>query len=345
MAQCHMHGQRSSTILPIYKGSGNKHDPNNYRGISIQSCIAKSFYKVLNNRLCLYLEKKGILKEEQNGFRKDRSCQDHIASLYYILENRKLSKLDTYCCFVDFKKAFDSIPRELLWQKLAKYGINGQILRCLQAAYTNVTSSIRIDNELSNSFEINCGLKQGCPLSPTLFNIYINDLIDDLNQEEEGISFGDCKVNALLYADDVVLLGGSPDQLQRLLHTLGQWCSDNYMHINPSKTKIMHIRHPKKVLCNKTISCCGRPIDYTDCYKYLGIIFTEHLSWNKAIESTAISASTAASYLIAKARASGGFMYETYTHLYNTLVLPIIEYGSFLWASNQLLSFPKFKII
>ncbi len=150
---------------------------------------------------------------EQNGFRKDRSCQDHISSLYYILENRKLSKLDTYCCFVDFKKAFDSIPRELqlLWQKLAKYGINGQILRCLQAAYTNVTSSIRIDKKLSNSFEINCGLKQGCPLSPTLFNIYINDLIDDLNQEDEGISFEDCKVNALLYADDVVLLGGSPD--------------------------------------------------------------------------------------------------------------------------------------
>ena len=50
---------------------------------------------------------------EQNGFRKDRSCQDHISSLYYILENRKLSKLDTYCCFVDFKKAFDSIPSEL----------------------------------------------------------------------------------------------------------------------------------------------------------------------------------------------------------------------------------------
>ena len=112
-----------------------------------------------------------------------------------------------------------------------------------------------------------------------------------IRQEDEGISFGDCKVNALLYADDVVLLGGSPDQLQRLLHTLGQWCSDNYMHINPSKTKIMHIRHPKKVLCNKKFSCCGRPIDYTDCYKYLGIIFTEHLSWNKAIESTAISAS------------------------------------------------------
>ena len=102
----------SSIIQPIYKGKGNKHDPNNYRKITLQSCVAKVFAKIINNRLCNHLESNNLLCEEQNGFRKGRSCQDHISSLYFLIENRKLSKHDTYACFVDFKKAFDSVPRD-----------------------------------------------------------------------------------------------------------------------------------------------------------------------------------------------------------------------------------------
>ena len=94
----------NSIIQPIYKGKGNEHDPKNYRGITMQSCVAKVFAKIINNRLCNYLESKNLLHEEQNGFRKGCSCQDHISSLYFLIENRKLSKQDTYACFVDFKR-------------------------------------------------------------------------------------------------------------------------------------------------------------------------------------------------------------------------------------------------
>ena len=105
-----------SSLVPIYKGNGSKHDPNNYRGIAIQPCIVKGFCKILNNRLTTYLDYNNILCEEQCGFRKKRSCQDQIFTLFNILENRKLCKKDTYTCFVGFKKAFDSIPRDKLWQ-------------------------------------------------------------------------------------------------------------------------------------------------------------------------------------------------------------------------------------
>ena len=74
------------------------------------------------------LQANNILHEEQNGFRTTRRCQNHISSLYFLIENRKLNNLDTYTCFVDFKKAFDLIPRELLWQKLTKIGIRGKLL-------------------------------------------------------------------------------------------------------------------------------------------------------------------------------------------------------------------------
>ena len=326
------HAWLGSIIQPIYKGSGNKLDPNNYRGITLQSCVAKAFCKVLNNRLSLYLETNNVLHEEQNGFRKQRNCQDQIFSLYCLIENRKLDKLDTYACFVDFRKAFDSIPRDRLWQKMARNGINDQMLHCIKALYTNTYSRIKINNELTGPLKIDRGVKQGCTLSPTLFNIYINDLIDCLKQESNGLRFGECNITALLYADDLVILGDSPSTLQKLLDALDDWCKHNGMVINPDKTKVVHFRHNRKEICQTAFSCGETLIGYTNCYKYLGVEFTEHLSWTKLIECTSISASRAASYLIAKMRCSGAFSYTVYTYLCNTLILPIIEYSSFIWG-------------
>ena len=120
--------------------------------------------------------------------------------------------------------------------------------------------------------------------------------------------------------------------LQKLLDALKEWCLDNGMSINPNRTKIMHFRYPRKKICQFQFTCGEVTIQYTDCYKYLGVDFSEHLSWAKSVENTAISANKAASYLIAKARSSGAFVYTVYNHLYNTLVLPIIEYSSFIWG-------------
>ena len=219
----------------------------------MQSCVAKAFAKIINNRLCNHLETNNLLCEEQNGFRKGRSCQDHISSLYFLIENRKLSKHDTYTCFVDFKKAFDSVSRDMLWKKLLKAGINSNILSSIKALYRNANSVIKINNDLSSPIMINCGVKQGCLLSPTLFNVFINDLIDLLNQEVNGIDLETCQINALVYADDLVLIADKPDTLDKLLLTLNQWCVENRMCINPDKTKIIHFRQPKKQKSRNTL--------------------------------------------------------------------------------------------
>ena len=137
----------------------------------MQSCVAKAFAKIINNRLCDYLESKNLLQEEQNGFRKGRSCQDHISSLYFLFENRKLSKQDTYACFVDFKKAFDSVPRDLLWKKLIKAGINSKRLTSIKALCRNTNSVIKVNNDLSFTIIINRGVKQGCP-SPLFYLMF-----------------------------------------------------------------------------------------------------------------------------------------------------------------------------
>ena len=95
-----------SIIVPILKPGKDYRDPYGYRSISLMSTVAKLFSTILNKRIVSYLEQHNILHEEQNGFRKFRSCLDHIYTLCTILRNRKTQKLDTFLCYVDFSKAF-----------------------------------------------------------------------------------------------------------------------------------------------------------------------------------------------------------------------------------------------
>ena len=109
-----------SIIQPIHKRGKDPLNPLSYRGISLMSTVAKIFSTILNNRITNHLNENGLLCNEQNGFRKLRSCLDHIYTLTSIVRNRKLQKLPTYICFVDFAKAFDSVDHDLLWYKLLK---------------------------------------------------------------------------------------------------------------------------------------------------------------------------------------------------------------------------------
>ena len=173
---------QQSIIKPIPKPGGNSIDPNDYRGISLQSVVTKVLCYIMNSRLCEYLEHLNLLVEEQNGFRKGRSCQDHIFSLHSIIHCRKILRQDTYAVFIDFRKAFDSVNRELLWNKLQqKFGIQGSFLTLLKGLYNHVRSCVRVNGELTEWFDINSGVKQGCILSPILFSMFINDLVTEIN--------------------------------------------------------------------------------------------------------------------------------------------------------------------
>jgi len=132
------------------------------------------------------------------------ACQDSIFTLASLLENRLLSKRDTFACFIDLRKAFDCINRDLLWQKLEqRYRIGGHFLAALKSLYERVDCAVNINHSLSNWFEVGCGVKQGCILSPTLFALFVDDLVQALNDEEKGVVFGDSMLTALLYADDI----------------------------------------------------------------------------------------------------------------------------------------------
>ena len=119
-------------IKALYKNKGDINDVNNYRGITLLSCLGKLFTSVINSRLYTYLTNEGTLGNEQAGFRPKHSTLDHIFALqtlssYYISKGKQL-----YCAFVDYSKAFDFIDRTYLWQKLLDYKINGKVLNVIK---------------------------------------------------------------------------------------------------------------------------------------------------------------------------------------------------------------------
>ena len=219
-------------IKPLPKGDDPR-NPLNYRPITIISIPCKIYANILNKRLLLWLEENRLIADEQNGFRKNRSCQDHVYALYSLIHNRKLRKKETYICFVDCRKAFDTVNRDCLWFKLMLLGLHGKILQAIQSLYINVSCAVKVNEHLTDFFPVKQGLKQGCGLSPALFSIYINDLAAECNALHCGIKF-------LLYADDVVLISESADDLQNMLNTLNNWCNKWRLAVNESKTKIVH---------------------------------------------------------------------------------------------------------
>ena len=122
-------------IIPIYKNKGSKDDANNYRGITLLSCLGKLFTSILNHRLTEFCEKNLILKEIQAGFRKGYSTSDHVFVLKHLIDIFKSKNKKLFCCFVDYSKAFDSIWREALWHKLISNGIQGKVLNVIKSLY------------------------------------------------------------------------------------------------------------------------------------------------------------------------------------------------------------------
>lgn len=230
---------RKAIICPILKDQNtDKRIPLNYRGISLLSCISKLYTSFVNKRVTKYLDDNQLLADEQNGFRSNHSCEDHIFTLHSIIQNNP----KVFSAFIDLKKCFDFIDREMLLYKLLLHKIDGKVYNSIRNIYANSLSCIRINNKLTDWFQCETGVKQGCPLSPTLFAIFANDLVKEINDLNLGIKVGDTYVSILMYSDDIVLLADSEGKLQTMLNTLHNWCKRWRVLINTSKSKCMHFR-------------------------------------------------------------------------------------------------------
>eukprot|EP00732_Lithocolla_globosa_P001139 Lithocolla_globosa_v1_NODE_518_length_3838_cov_6.179752.p1 type:complete len:838 gc:universal NODE_518_length_3838_cov_6.179752:2520-7(-) len=328
-------------IHPIPKDDkdADPRTPLNYRDITLLSCIGKMYSGILNNRLMMWAENEGILSDAQNGFRSNRGCPDHIYALNTIVQNRRLQGKSTYACFIDFKKAFDSVNFDLLWFRLKSYGVNGAMLKAIQSLYSNARACVRVNGLLSDWFPVTIGVKQGCLLSPLLFTLFVNDLAKMIQASEIGVKFGVDIINILLYADDIVLIAENENDLQTLLNITYNWCCKWRMRINPTKTKLVHFRPgpatPRSPLPSFLRFGNDVGLSFVSEYKYLGILMNEFGDFNVATKMLAASAKRALGALMNKSKLCGGMSYGLYTFLFHALVTPVMDYGSEIWGTKE----------
>ena len=322
-----------SIIKPIPKSS--KNDPKlplSYRGISLLNCACKLYSSLLNVRLVDHLERIGLLVDEQNGFRRGRACIDHIYVLTSIVRTNIKDGGSIFAGFIDFRKAFDWINRDLLLYKLIKSGINGKFYNAIKSLYSAPIACVSVNDYATGWFPQNDGVKQGDVLSPTLFAIYINDLALEIKASGVGVKVGDETVCILLYADDIVLLAQSEEDLQIMLNIVSDWCCKWKLEVNEEKTQIVHFRK-KSIERSNAIFCLGSiELTYTAQYKYLGLMLDEHGLFDGAVKLLAQSAGRALGSVINKVKHCGNLGIATFKKLYEAGVCPVADYGAGVWG-------------
>jgi len=336
-------------INPIYKNKGSMDEADNYRGITLLSCVGKLFTACLNSRLSYYLEATGTLGEEQAGFRENYSTTDHTFVLHALIDLYLHRKKRLYCAFVDYKKAFDLIDRSSLWSKLIGCGINGNVIRVIYNLYDNAKSCVKIGAAMSEFFACNIGVRQGENLSPLLFAVFLNDFeffvsrnYNGLNlcatEIRENLSDDDVEVfirlYVLLYADDTIIMAETDTELQLALTAVNEYCKLWHLTVNTTKTKIV-IFSRGKVKKFPNFNFGDRILKVVDDYIYLGTTFNFNGSFNKAIAKQVSQARRAMFNLITKARTLS-LPVDIQSELFDQLVTPILLYGCEVWGFHKL---------
>ena len=187
---------------------------------------------------------------------------------------------------MDFNKAFDSIWRKALVEKLLKVGINGKFMNIIKSIYSSTTNSIIYGEETSETFKSNMGVKQGDTLSTTLFNLFINDLPKEFNFEGNNpVTVGDTEISCLLYADDLILMSTTHESLQKCITRLEHYCKTWQLEVNLKKTKIMIFNKQGSLIKKYKFYYKNNTLENVKEYKYLGFTFTCSGSDNIGIQN------------------------------------------------------------
>ena len=233
-----------ANILPIYK-KGDVNLCDNYRPIWLTSLFSKLYTNILNNRINVFSSLNNIIPEKQAGFRSNYSTIDHIFTLYAMISSQFSKNKKLYVCFVDYRKAFDSVQREALFKILEARGFDGNFLSAIKAIYSKVNASIYVDGCQSESFTCPLGLKQGCLLSPNLFSLFMTEISIEINKRGlDGITFINNfdTIFHLLFADDIILVSDSVIGLQNQINILESQSIRLGLSINENKTEIVIFR-------------------------------------------------------------------------------------------------------
>lgn len=328
---------KEGLIFTLYKGKGSRKELSNYRGITLLNVLGKIYTGILSERLKEWIEEKDILVPEQAGFRKGYGTVDNGVMLNYLVEREIKREGKIYACFVDFEKAFDSIDRAALWEKLRRVGVPTKFIRVLQSLYERVVMKVCVnESECTGGFLAERGLRQGCKLSPLLFAIFVNDLPNYLTRIEMHTPYiANREVGTLMYADDLVLMSQTAVGLQRGLNCLSNYCDEWKLRVNVKKTKVVVFRKSRtKVKMDKWMYRNER-IERVSEFLYLGLLFQENGRWKKHQEASIKKAETAMNVIWQALFRFNHFPVQQIFKLFDSMIAPVTLYGAEVWGGEQ----------
>lgn len=324
-------------VSVIFK-SGDLNCLSNYRPISILPVFSKGLEKLINDRMTSFCGKHNLITASQFGFRKGLSTECALLTQKEIILQAIENKLLTLGVFVDYSKAFDRLNHTTLLKKLEHYGFRGIFLDLLSSYLKFRCQKVIINGQMSDVMSMQCGVPQGSILGPLLFNMYINDLV--------GI---DHSTKYVIYADDTTLLFCSNDATSLIVHAndvlnkLNKWSTFNSLTINTNKTKAVLFK-PKNqtVSVNVGLTIGTSEVEIVTTFRSLGVIFDEHLLWNKHVDSLANTLSRTVGALT-KLR----FLLPTNIKLliYNSLFLSHLNYCLLVWGNTTASNINKIHLL
>lgn len=270
-----------TVVIPIVKNrTGDVSSLSNYRPISLATVFSKVLERLIQPHLHKYLN----LNRSQFGFRAGLSTDTAIMTLKHTVKYYVKRRTSVYACFLDLSRAFDTINYNLLWKKLTACNVPSDIVDLLRYWYANQSNTVRWGDAFSEEYRLTCGVRQGGLTSPDLFNLYVNLLIEELNSAGVGCHIGQCSVNNLSYADDMVLLAPSVRGLRQLLSICEKYAVGHGLTYNVKKTEVVIFRYKQGPLNVPTLTLNGSQLRIVKKFKYLGHILTDDLRDDDDIE-------------------------------------------------------------
>ena len=301
----------------------------NYRGITLLSVPGKILNRIILERMKGKVDQ--TLREQQAGFRQDRSCTDQIAILRIIVEQSIEWNSSLYINFVDYEKAFDSVDRETLWKVLRHYGVPKKLVNMIKNSYEGMSCRVIHEGQLTKNFEVRTGVRQGCLLSPFLFILVIDWVMKTATKEKRnGIQWTMLTQLDLDFADDLALLSHSHRQMQDKTTELALISERVGLKINKRKTKILRTN----ATCETQIMLEGETLDEVKDFRYLGSIVDTH-GGTEADVKKRISKARVAFHLLRNVWKSKVIGETTKIRLFNTNVKAVLLYGAETWRINK----------
>lgn len=329
----------TSKLVPVPKAKDPAAllDRDMHRGISVSPVFARLLERMMNKRLERLVTQLHLRSPTQCGFRPGHGTLDAIFTLQHLIHSTQHHRGRLYVVFVDFRKAFDMVRRDLLLERCRQLGIHGPFMALLVKLYDTVCSRLLVNGQLGGPITTTTGTKQGSELSPLLFGLFVELLHDmfKLRLPGAGPVLSGMHVPDIMYADDVALVSTAPEQAQQLLDVLDVFCRLFGMEVNlaPHKTCVVVFRRAR------TAVPAGFRLTYRGCqvavqreYTYLGVRVHETRGLAGAGAGLAASGSKAMHAVLSRCRKSNLTQFDIKLRMFDVLVEPVLSYASHIWG-------------